>query len=359
MSELDGSSRGVKTEPMPVEHSERTKTRTQRRPASSVPELLLGATQRIPFNNTDSKSGAQFERVIIDGTDYVVKYLHADHDWIMRALGDAFGWPALAWASGFLDTLPPFIDHTIVGAAVGVGKEGRGTALLMRDVRHQLIPEGGEKVSPDEHAQFIDHMAALSAHFWNWQDDLGFAPYGARWNEFGPKMLAREASLGWPEQIPYVVAGGWARFAELAPRSLRDGIADLRNDTTPLVEGLRTTPSTMLHGDWKMGNLGVNRVTQQTILIDWSGIGAGPACHDLAWYIALNSDRLPISKEDTINMFQNALHRHGVDTGAWWQLQLSLSLLGTLVQFGWEKAMSNEAEFKWWCETALEGLDLL
>ncbi len=72
-----------------------------------------------------------------------------------------------------------------------------------------------------------------------------------------------------------------------------------------------------------------------------------------------NRARLPESKEATISALREALERHGVDTAPWWERQLRLSLLGTLVQFGWEKALGDEAELGWWCDRATEGAALL
>ena len=69
--------------------------------------------------------------------------------------------------------------------------------------------------------------------------------------------------------------------------------------------------------------------------------------------------RPPGSKEDAIEAFRRSLQGHGVDTDGWWDAQLDLGLLGTLVQFGWEKALGDEAELGWWCDRATEGAALL
>jgi hypothetical protein len=61
---------------------------TERPVASTVDELLAGAESRQPVQTGDSKSGARFERVMIDGQPHMVKYLHVDDDWIMRSSGD-------------------------------------------------------------------------------------------------------------------------------------------------------------------------------------------------------------------------------------------------------------------------------
>ena len=82
----------------------------------------------------------------------------------------------------------------------------------------------------------------------------------------------------------------------------------------------------------------------RTILLDWAYPGSGPALWDLAWYLALNSARLPIDKEATIAAFQDALERRGVRTSGWFDLQLDLCLLGMTACFGWEKAMGADDE---------------
>jgi hypothetical protein len=105
-----------------------------------------------------------------------------------------------------------------------------------------------------------------------------------------------------------------------------------------------------------MGNLG-SHPDGRTILVDWAYPGSGPACWDLCWYLALNCARLPESKEDTIQRFRLALDRHGVDTGGWFDPQLDLCLVGIMVTFGWEKALSEEDELRWWEAQVREALD--
>ncbi|MBW8827375.1 MAG: aminoglycoside phosphotransferase, partial [Acidobacteria bacterium] len=126
---------------------------------TSIDELLEGATERRPLKTSDSKSGASFERVVIDGRPHIVKYLHPDDDWIMRVSGDLVCRPAVVWSSGLLDHLPASIDHAMVGVATGLGRNQWGIALLMRDVSDWLVPEGDQPVSLEQHLAFIDHMA--------------------------------------------------------------------------------------------------------------------------------------------------------------------------------------------------------
>jgi thiamine kinase-like enzyme len=158
--------------------------------------------------------------------------------------------------------------------------------------------------------------------------------------------------------VPVIAFDGWHRFEQRAPRRVFEVIDALRRDPSPLVAAMRTTPLTFVHGDWKLGNLGIG-ADGRTVLIDWTYPGEGPCCYELAWYLAVNRARMPISKEDTIDQFRAALERHGIETESWFERQLRLSLLAGLVVFGWEKALGDDAELGWWCDRASEGVRLL
>ncbi len=323
---------------------------------SSVDELLEGCTDRQPFHPDDARSGTHFEWVVIDGERLVLKHVHLDDDFTMRVSGDLGCRPLRAWETGLVDVAADLIDHAIVGAARGDGRNGWGAALLLRDVSGELVPIGDEPLPEDQHLGFVDHCAGLAARMWGWHDELDLLPHRYRWWWFSDPMIEAERTLGWPERVPQIAAEGWQRFAERAPADVVDVVEQLRRDPTPLSSALRATPQTFLHGDWKLGNLGT-APDGRTVLLDWAYPGEGPACHELTWYIALNRARLPKghSKETTIEAFRAALVGHGVETGGWWDVQLELCLLGGLVQFGWEKALGDDSELGWWCDAAAQG----
>lgn len=326
--------------------------------AASVDELLAGADRREPFVNPDGRSSSAFERVWIGGSPHVLKHVHLDADFTMRVSGDIGCRPVRAWAAGLLDLAPDLIDHGIIGAALGEGRNGWGAALLMRDVSDDLLPAGDVLLPKDHHERFLDHLAGFCAAGWGWHDDVaagpGLLPYAARWAWFGHAAIDGERSLGWPERVPRLAAEGWERFAERAPAGLARVVDDLRRDTTPLADALRETPSCFLHGDVKASNAG-RAADGRTVLIDWAYVGEGPACHELVWHLALDRTRLPVSKEATMDAFRAGLERHGVDTAGWWDRQLALCLLGGLVLFGWEKALGDDDELGWWCRAARDG----
>ena len=330
-----------------------------RRPlASSVEELLAGATRRESMLAGDSKSGARFERVTIDGEPHVLKYLHVDDDWIMRSTGDLACRPVTVWRTGILDRVPSCIDHGVVGAATGLGRNGWGAALLMRDMSPWLVPEGDDPVSLDQHLRFLEHMATLHASFWGWTDTVGLTPDVHRFSEFSRDNIVLEGARGWPDLVPRLIVDGWERYPALAPE-VSDAVLALTADPSSLVDALHSCPRTFLHGDWKMGNLG-SRPDGTTVLIDWAMPGEGCPTVELAWYLALNTAKLPQSKEESAETYRLALESLGIPTASWWDRALDLALLAGSVWFGWEKALGGPGpELTWWVERAEAGLDRL
>lgn len=331
---------------------------TPRSVLGSGDELLAGVERREPFVPDGARATVAFERVWIDGTPLIVKYLHADDDFMLRALGDLGSRTLRAFEAGLFDAASDVIDHAIVGAARGIGRNGWGHALLMRDVSADLASTNDEPFPVDQHDRFVEHLARMCASTWNWRDDIGLAPYASRWTMTGAATMEAELAARARERIVPIIQDGWARFAGRAPRDVAAGVDALRHDVFPLADALAATPSCFLHGDWKASNLGT-AADGRTVLIDWVYLGEGPACHELGWYLALNRQKLPTSKEQVISDFRAALERNGVVTAGWWERQLALALLGTLVEFGWEKALGDEAELAWWCDRGRDGLTCL
>lgn len=320
--------------------------------ARQVPERLedlVGAPDQVePLHSGDSLSGTRLEIWTVSGKRYVVKHLRSDDDWIMRVTGDLAFRPVQVWEAGILDHLPPCIDHAIVGCARGANS----AALLLRDVSSFLVPAGDEPIPLGQHLGFLDHMAALHARFWGWRDTVGLTPMPMRYREFAPATARRELGAGLHNPMARSIEEGWSRLERAAPVSARI-LRPLLDDPTPLVNALASQPSTLVHGDWKLGNLGT-LPDGRTVLLDWAVPGEAPACVDLAWYLAVNCDRMPESKEDAIATYRSRLKSHGVDTAGWWDGQLALGLLSGFLQLGWAKTQVAGAELAWWEKRATE-----
>jgi hypothetical protein len=264
----------------------------------------------------------------------------------MRVTGDHVHRPYLVWQAGIMGQVPGCIDHAVVAMELDGSGDQAVLTVLMRDIGEHLVPPGDTMVPARQHASFIAHLAALSARFWGWQDNIGLTTMAQRLRIFAPGNIAAELAAA---QVPPPVAAAAAGWRALPGRSpLLARVARLAHHRPELITApLARTPRTFLHGDWKMGNLGTHP-DGRTILLDWAYPGSGPACWDLCWYLALNRARLPESKEATISRFRSALERHGIETDGWFERQLDLCVVAIMVTFGWEKALGDEDELRWW-----------
>ena len=328
---------------------------------AGVADLLAEATERTVLEDAPGKSGARLERVVIGGRRYVLKHLDLAADWTVRASGDLRGAPLALWERGILARLPGCFNQPIVGVArepgTGRGPSG-GCAVLMHDVSDWLVPATDEPLPLAQHLGFLRHMAALHAAFWGCGAEFDVVPVMHRYLELSPWTARAEAALGSAHLVPRLVGQGWPLLAEVAPAAAAV-VTPLAGDPGPLVDALAATPQTFVHSNWKLDNLGTDDAGR-TVLLDWEQPGRGAALSDLAWYLAINCRRLPQPKQAAIEAYRDALERCGIDTAPWWDRQLSLCLLGALVQFGWEKALGGyDDELAWWEAKAVRAAPLL
>jgi aminoglycoside phosphotransferase (APT) family kinase protein len=182
-------------------------------------------------------------------------------------------------------------------------------------------------------------------------------PFIGTYRFLSPEQARIEAAqLGDRSEVLRAVTAGWSALAERDPE-LMALVAPLLNDPQPLVAALDATPVTFVHGDWKMGNLGRHR-DGRVVLLDWDRAAAGPGSADLAWYLAVNSDRLPEPKSDAVLRYRAALEANGVDTTGWWSQQVTLALLGGFLQLGWSK-VDQPDELAWWRRWVRDGVAVL
>jgi hypothetical protein len=322
--------------------------------ANLLDDMLADATERDRWVPDDTKSGARFERLTIDGSRYVLKYQDPADDWLLRATGDRGDRYVRLWNQGLLDRLPQVLDSAVVAAAFD-GAVGR---VLLRDVSEALLTPG-RPFSREQHVRFLNHMAALHAAFWDWHDDVGLTPLDVRYLTFSPTVASAEASLGSDLLVPAVMAQGWDALPTVSP-SLAETVLPLLDNVGPLVAALEKVPHTLVHGDWKSANLGSHH-DGRTVLLDFGELpGEASPLADLCWYLALNVDLLPESKDEVIATYRSALEREGIETAGWWDQALSVELLGTMVQFGWEKVLHGPSdELAWWEGWATRGSQCL
>jgi hypothetical protein len=228
----------------------------------------------------------------------------------------------------------------------------------MRDVAPDLIPAVDDVLPLATHLRLLDHMAVFHATFWQAGEEFDVVPVMHRYLELSPWTSLAEAAISSTHLVPQLIGRGWPLLAEVAPAAAAV-VTPLAWDPSPLVSALASTPQTFVHGNWKLDNLGTDS-SGRTVLFDWELPGLGAPLSDVAWYLAINCRRLPHSKEAAIDAYRESLDSAGVETEPWWDRQLALSLLGALVQFGWEKALGGyDDELAWWDEHAVAAATLL
>lgn len=320
--------------------------------ARSLDSLIRGATKRVPVPSTDARSGATFEKLIIDGRPCFLKLLSAQDDWLMRVTGNTTHLEFQVWRAGLYHSVPSVIDHAMIGMALDESADMPRLAMLMHDRSADLVPPGDDLIPAAQHASFIRHLALMHAANMGWQDDLGLYPLVRRTLMFAPATIAPELAR---DDVPLtlrVAERGWKLLPE-QDAALFELVSAVHRDPTRLAGLLAETPQTFIAGDWKIGNLGT-RQSGETVLLDWAYPGEAPPAWELAWYLALNRTRIPESKSDTIGRYRRSLKRAGIDTDTWWDRQLDLCLLAMAATMGWEKAVGDADELAWWSERAQE-----
>ena len=318
---------------------------TVRTTARSEAELLAGVTARTPMTPLDGLSNVPMERVTRGGERYVVKWLSPEIDWVMRITDDERNRPVLLWETGLYDEIGAHVEHGVVDACRD--EETGRAGLLMRDLGDHFVSEGATSFTVAQHEGFLGAMAGMHAGFWGWQDEIGLCTDRTRISLFADHRIEREAARGPLTGVPAVVQGCWNELSGLVPRTA-EPIRTLVQDPTRLVDALGETPHTLIHGDWKGGNLGV-LPDGRVLLVDWAFPGQGTGCGDLAWYLAVNCDRLPTSKEESIAFYRGALERHGIATRGWFDRQLELALVAGFCMLGWSKT-EDPVELSWWVD---------
>ena len=293
----------------------------------------------------------------IDGERYVVKHVTYEGDWLAQAIDDLHGAAARAWSSGLMDRLPDCLDHTTVAMSHDPTDTGWSMCIVMRDVGEYLVVDGDQLVPLEQHLRFLDHMAELQRTFWGWHDDVGLIGLHDRYSIMTRPRITRAAAASPDAVVPPLILQGWEQLPSRAPE-MAEQLFALHEDVSPLVDALAELPVTFLHGDWKMANLG-SRDDSCTVLVDWSFPGSGPPCAEFAHYLALNRRRVPHAKEDAISAYRDALEHRGIDTAGWFDTQLALCLLGIMCALGWEKALGDDDELRWWEARVREGAALL
>lgn len=329
----------------------------------------LTGVERSVLVSADSATGASLERLVLPGTlegsaGYVVKRLQPHGDWIGRATNDERMREYRLAVGGIYRALPAGVGTAVVGA---LGLADGGAALLMHDIAPALVSPGDAPIDEEQLIRSLRALARLHAAFYGFPArlmvGLGLCVPMHWLTLLAPATAEREEATTPRDPVTPHILPGWDAFARLVPDAW-DVVAPLLVDPMPVVRGLRACPDTFVHGDAKVGNLAFSG--EQVILLDWSQTLRAPGALDLGWFLAVNSARLPVSREAAIEIYRAAREeqRRLPSSGEQWERELALSLLAGTLRLGWAKALGassddpttrirERAELEYWADSAL------
>jgi hypothetical protein len=126
------------------------------------------------------------------------------------------------------------------------------------------------------------------------------------------------------------IAGAWQVFEELVPREVAAAVVALAEDPAPLAARLEACEQTLIHGDVRLANLGLDDEDPgRLVLVDWGErTGTAPGAVELASFIVFDGHRLDCSRDDVLADYRELA---GPDYD---EQAMHLALIGGLVQLG-------------------------
>lgn len=270
-------------------------------------------------------SGATIERVVLaDGRALVLKHLPQSGDWLTR-LTAGHDRTRLLWDSGLLARVADTVDHTVVAVLTS----DSGDVIAMHDASDHLLRP--RTVVPLAQARRL--LAGLAALHDEWEgcDLAGLCPAEARYRLFSPAWHAADTGSGNHPAREFILAG-WEAFGDLVPVDVAEAVFAVHAQPQALSDPLLVTkPSTLLHGDAKLENLGLDG--DRLVAIDWGELtGIGPAEVDVAWFAIQDAWRFDVMPSEIFAAYDQQARRP-LDP-----IALDLASIGALAQFGFKIA---------------------
>ena len=220
---------------------------------------------------------------------------------------------------------------------IGIARDGETIALLMPDLTGTLI-RWEQPIEPE----VLGHvLAALSAlHGQPWHEQLGT---DFPWTDRAPPA-APDPGLGRLVRRSRAAVRarflqGWERFMRSVPARASNLVRDsapTRRRSWPLLDRL---PNAGLHGDLKLGNVGL--ADDGTVwMIDWQMTLVGPIAVELGWFLVANVAGLPMSPDAVLERYRLTA---GVAADDDWAAQRDLAIVTGMLLRGWRKGLDADA----------------
>lgn len=323
----------------------------------------------------DHFSGNVLEHLLIHHEDgvasLVLKSFDQERDWVMRLTHDLQTREVTLFREGIYDQLPRRCHVPIMAA----GRQARGWTTLMRDVRETLFPASPHPVSLPALKVLLRHLAAIHVRFLGTETlrapALGLCSLEDFLLILSPDRVRTELAHGRSHPVLDAAQWGWNVLETVASADTRAILANIFQDVRPLLRALGEMPQTLIHGDFKLANLGqmmppdieADPVEGATVFLDWQEAAYAPPLLDLGYFLIIDAFRLPISADEVLELYREALAQQNyiypMDT---WERDVDLGLLaGGAMRVLWQKALQlqmSEAPLNqrahqaldWWLE---------
>ena len=318
---------------------------------------LDGAAEAV-FDN-DGWSGARLTRLTrgSDGARFVLKRDSLARDWIARETGDV---PELREA--LLAHASPRLPPPVRLPHLGVGRDGEDVALLMPDLAGTLL-HWEAPIDAEALDRVLQAVAAL--HSLPWYEQL---PREFPWTDLRRRvlLLTRAAAARYEAGGNWVgerFRRGWDAFDRLAPRGgARPRQRALGGSASRSLRRSDACPQAGLHGDLKLGNVGLAD-DGTAYLIDWQMTLVAPVAVELGWFLVGNVAGLPLPPDDVLERYRVAA---GLAADDRWAAERDLAVLVGLLLRGWRKGLDAEAglataagwpaaeDLAWWSAAAVD-----
>jgi len=327
--------------------------------ATVLEEHGLADAGEEPLPN-DGWSGARLTRLTRrDGSRFVLKRDSLALDWIARVTGDTADLREAQLVRGNPALPPPVrLPH------LAVARDGDEIVLLMPDLTGTLL-RWESPVDVPTLDRVLGGLAAL--HRTPWHEGL---PPAFPWTDLQRRVLL----LSRRSAAEYEAAGnpvgerfrtGWDAFDRQVRPPVRNLVDRLTADPAPLFAALARLPDAGLHGDLKLGNVGL-AADGTVLLIDWQMTLVAPIAVELGWFLVCNVAGLPLAPDEVLERYRIAA---GLPDDERWAAQWDLAVLVGLVLRGWRKGLDTEAgvvlpngkaaawDLAWWGSQALGAAD--
>jgi hypothetical protein len=297
------------------------------------------------FTPTSAFSGSVFLSIALNGDPrprLFVKRI-GTRDWMARVTHDDLCRSVTVWQHGLLDRFPPEIS----GGVIACSKDEQGHAILMANVRDDLMSDGVLMTARDNDV-VLDALAALHTAFWLdpslLDPDLGLCRPDKVLMLLPPKRVARilqEPQTLADARVLELSREGWEVLPDFIGADAADRVQAMANANSALSDALSRYPWTLVHGDVRVANLAVRRPAvggdgvHQVVALDMARAARMPPALDLGWYVSTSSSVLCCDRADVIEGYRARLEdRLGArfDT-AWWEPQLDLALMANALLF--------------------------